>query len=66
MKITMIPSKCGRYMNVDYVVGKEKLEYFDIKQTICHLLGIATALLKSNLERKEIDFIYNYCITEAD
>lgn len=67
MKITMIPSKCGRYMNVDYVVGKEKLEYFDIKQMICHLLGIATALLKSNLERKQIDFIYLlYDPTELD
>ena len=67
MKITMIPSKCGRYMNVDYIVGKEQLEYFDIKQMICHLLGIATALLKSNLERKQIDFIYLlYDPTELD
>ena len=66
-KITMSPSKCGRYMNIDYVVGKEKLEHFDIKQMICHLLGIATALLKGNLERKQIAFIYLlYDPTELD
>ncbi len=66
-KIAMIPSKCGRYMNVDYFAGNEKLEYFDMKQMICHLLGIATALLKGTLERKQIDFIYLlYDPTELD
>ncbi|MBQ9785499.1 MAG: hypothetical protein IJW29_08355 [Clostridia bacterium] len=67
MKISMIPSKCGRYMNVDYFAGDEKLEHFDIKQMICHLLGIATGLLKGILERKQIDFIYLlYDPTELD
>lgn len=67
MKITMIPSKCGRYMNVDYFAGNEKIEHFDIKQMICHLLGIATALLKGTLERKQLDFIYLlYDPTELD
>ncbi len=66
-KITMTPSKCGRYMNVDYFVGDEKLEHFDMKQMICHLLGIATGLLKGILERKQIDFIYLlYDPTELD
>ena len=66
-KITMIPSKCGRYMTVDYFVGNEKLEHFDLKQMICHLLGILTGLLKNTLDRKHIDFIYLlYDPTELD
>ena len=67
MKITTIPSKCGRYMTVDYFAENEKLEHFDMKQMICHLLGIATGLLKGTIERKQIDFIYLlYDPTELD
>ena len=56
--IKMETSKCGRYMNVDYFVDGEKLEHFDIKQMICHLLGIATGMLKGTLDKKQTDFIY--------
>ena len=60
-------SKCGRYMNVDYYADGEKLERFDMKQMICHLLGIATGMIKGTLERKQIDFIYLlYDPTELD
>ncbi len=56
--IEMETSTCGRYMNVEYFADGEKLERFDIKQMICHLLGIATGMLKGTLERKQTNFIY--------
>ena len=58
LKIEMIPSKCGRYMNVTYFVGGEKIDRFDVKQMICHLLGIATGLLNETLQKKKLAFIY--------
>ena len=57
IKIHMTTSKCGRYMNVEYFVENEKLQYFDMKQMICHLLGIATGVIKGTLDKKKIDFI---------
>lgn len=56
--IQMETSKCGRYMNVEYYADGEKLERFDMKQMICHLLGIATGILKGTIARKQLDFIY--------
>ena len=47
-----------RPMKVEYIAEWEKLEYFDLKQMICQLLGIATAMLQGKLEQKQIDFIY--------
>lgn len=65
--IESLPSKCGRYMNVNYFVNSVKLERFDLKQMICHLLGIATAILDGKLKKKKIDFIYLlYNPTELD
>ena len=65
--IGMNTSKCGRYLNVEYFADGEKLEHFDLKQMICHLLGIATGMLKGTLERKQVDFIYLlYDPTELD
>jgi hypothetical protein len=58
LRIAMETSKCGRYMNVDYFAEDERLERFDLKQMICHLLGIATGLLSGTLEQKQIDFVY--------
>ncbi len=58
IKINMTASKCGRYLNVDYIVGGERLAHFDLKQMICHLLGIATGILKGELEHKQVNFIY--------
>lgn len=58
LEIAMQPSACGRYLDVDYYAEGEKLERFDLKQMICHLLGIATGVLKGDLEAKQIDFWY--------
>ena len=67
LEIKMQPSKCGRYLNVAYFADGERLEHFDMKQMICHLLGIATGILKGELEQKQIDFIYLfYDPTELD
>ena len=67
MYIGMEESLCGRCLNVDYFVDGEKLERFDMKQMICHLLGIATGMLNGTLERKQTDFIYLlYDPTELD
>ncbi len=67
LEIAMKPSKCGRYLDVEYFSDGEKLEHFDMKQIICHLLGIATGLLKGELAQKQIDFIYLlYDPTELD
>ena len=40
------------------IVDLKEGVYFDIKQMICHLLGIATGMLNGTLERKQTDFIY--------
>ena len=56
--IDMQTSKCGKYLNVEYFAAGKKLERFDMKQMICHLLGIATGMLKGTLARKRTDFIY--------
>ena len=58
LKIETTTSKCGKYMNVTYFVGDKKIERFDIKQMICHLLGIATGILNGSLENKKLSFIY--------
>lgn len=47
-----------RNMNVEYFADEERLEHFDLKQMICHLLGIATGLLNKTLKNKQIDFVY--------
>ncbi len=60
-------SKKTHYMDTEYFADGEALERFDLKQMICHLLGIATALLRGTLERKQVDFIYLlYDPTELD
>ena len=58
LRIDMQTSKCGRYMNVDFFADGERLERFDLKQMICHLLGIATGMLDGSLKRKQVNFIY--------
>ena len=65
--VEMNLSKCTRYLNVEYFANGEKLERFDLKQMICHLLGIATGMLNGTLKRKQTDFIYLlYDPTELD
>lgn len=51
-------SERERYMNVEFLSCGEKLRHFDIKQMICHLLGIATGILKKEFIPKQIDFVY--------
>ena len=58
LEISMKPSKCGRYLDVEYFADGEPLENFDMKQMICHFLGIATGIIKGELDQKQIDFIY--------
>lgn len=45
-------------MEVIFMAGNTEIQCFDIKQMICHLLGVATAFLKGEFEPKKIDFIY--------
>ena len=52
------PSKCGRYLDVEFFAEGERIERYDLKQTINYLLGIATGVLSGKLERKQIDLIY--------
>lgn len=47
-----------RKMNVTFLSGNTEIHCFDMKQMICHLLGIATAVLNGELKLKNIDFIY--------
>ncbi|MBR4864783.1 MAG: hypothetical protein IKU07_09425 [Oscillospiraceae bacterium] len=53
-----VPAGKGK-LAVSFLVGenKLKLEHFDMKQMLCHLLGIGVAYLRGEYEKK-IDFIY--------
>ncbi len=52
-------NKINEYMIVDFYFGDKKIEHFDIKQMLCHLLGIGTKILKENLYTdSDIKFIY--------
>ena len=44
-------------MEVIFMAGNTEIQCFDMKQMICHLLGVATAYLKGEFDKK-IDFIY--------
>ncbi|MBQ2963615.1 MAG: hypothetical protein IJE14_03050 [Clostridia bacterium] len=46
-----------RKMEVKFVSGETEINSFDMKQMISHLLGVATAYLKGEFDKK-IDFIY--------
>ncbi|MBR6558979.1 MAG: hypothetical protein IKT70_08235 [Clostridia bacterium] len=58
LMIEMSPSSDNGYMEAVFHADGEVLEHFDLKQMICHLLGIATGILKGELENRQIDFIY--------
>ena len=59
-KDVILPDGCLDRKKLGSIVFSdgEKLEHFDMKQMICHLLGIATGVLKGELKQKQIDFIY--------
>lgn len=46
-----------RKMEVKFISGETEIHAFDMKQMISHLLGVATAYLKGEFDKK-IDFIY--------
>ena len=58
LSISMSPSKKEHYMDVAFEVNGKELKRFDIKQMICHLLGVATAFLKGSFTIKKTDFVY--------
>lgn len=61
------PSSDQKLLKVEYIAEWEKIEYFDIKQMICQLLGIATGIFHGKLDYRQIDFIYLiYDPTELD
>ena len=45
-------------MDVEFFANGERLEYFDLKQMICHLLAVGTCMLKGEFKTKKADFIY--------
>ena len=45
-------------MHVTFKVDSKTIEFFDLKQMISHLLGIATAFLNGKLSLKDIEFYY--------
>ena len=45
-------------MNVDFSCNGKAITHFDIKQMICHLLGIAAAVLDGKFRDKELKFLY--------
>lgn len=45
-------------MPVEFVVANTPVECFDMKQMICHLLGVATACLNGKYADKKIEFVY--------
>ena len=52
------PKKNARKMNVKFKSRGIEINYFDMKQMICHLLGIATAFLNGKYDVKNIEFLY--------
>lgn len=52
-----IKNEEGGKMEVEFSAGELTIERFDIKQMICHLLGIATRVLKQPTD-KRLSFLY--------
>lgn len=48
----------GKNQSVTFYCQGEKVEYFDIKQMICHLLATAAHLLQMDKPTRRIDFLY--------
>ncbi len=52
------PEKNKKKMNVTFLYDGTEIHHFDLKQMICHLLGVAHEFLVSNTDNKQTDFIY--------
>ncbi len=53
-----IGSISQKQMHVRFVYNGTEIKYFDIKQMLCHLLGIATAVINGCFTDKNIKFLY--------
>ncbi len=57
-EIATSPTNDERQCTAEYFARGERIARFDIKQMICHMLGIATGLLSGSIAKKNISFIY--------
>ena len=48
----------NEYMRTVFFTGKTAITGFDVKQMICHMLGIATKYLKAETVPEQIDLLY--------
>lgn len=51
-------SKEQNHFKCTFKYDDKVIKHFDLKQLICHFLGITAALIKKELESKNINFIY--------
>lgn len=59
LKCNILNDKCkDGYMKVKFTVNNSPIEHFDIKQMICHLAGIATAVLNGKYTDFPVAFEY--------
>lgn len=47
-----------RYVKCVFSVDDKEVVHFDLKQLICHLLGIASAVIEGEIKAKTIHFVY--------
>lgn len=55
--LNIVTKDCESKMKVDFSAGECPISCFDIKQMICHLLGVAAKFLKDPSDKK-ITFVY--------
>lgn len=59
LRCNIVDGKCkDGYMKVKFTANNSPIEHFDIKQMICHLAGIATAVLNGEYNDSPIAFEY--------
>lgn len=56
--LTCILPPRGTKGTVRFMLENTEIVHFDLKQMICHLLGIATAFLNDTFTQKDIRFVY--------
>lgn len=58
INISMLDTKKETEMKTIFLYNDEQISYFDFKQMISHLCGIATACIKGAYTNKPIEFLY--------
>lgn len=48
----------GIYTNVTFIINNKEVLYFDLKQLICHFLGITYDIAKHPIQNAKVKFIY--------